>query len=95
VRVVWEKRDRYARIVGRVFAAECDAACPYTIDVGLEQIRAGLAWHYKQYQREQSPSDRERYAQLERYARDRREGLWHDAQPTPPWDYRLAPLTGR
>lgn len=27
-------------------------------DVGLEQIRAGMTWHYKEYQREQPTEDR-------------------------------------
>jgi endonuclease YncB( thermonuclease family) len=88
-RVVWDKRDRYGRIVGRVFAAECDhAGCAYTVDAGLEQIRAGLAWHYKQYQRDQWPSERARYAALEVEARARRDGLWKDPEPVPPWDFR-------
>ena len=87
VRVVWEKRDRYARIVGRVWVAEC-AACPYTVDVGLEQIRAGLAWHYTQYQREQALAQRERYAALERNARERRAGLWTEPHPVAPWKFR-------
>ena len=88
VRVVWDKKDRYSRIVGRVFAAECEAACPYTVDVALEQIRAGLAWHYKQYAREQPPPQRELYAALERRARERREGLWQEPHPIAPWEFR-------
>jgi endonuclease YncB( thermonuclease family) len=88
-RVVWDKRDRYGRIVGRVFAAGCDHAdCAYSLDAGLEQIRAGLAWHYKQYQRDQSPLERARYAALEDEARARGEGLWQDAAPVPPWNFR-------
>jgi endonuclease YncB( thermonuclease family) len=88
-RVVWDKRDRYGRIVGQVFAAECGhAGCAHTVDAGLEQIRAGLAWHYKQYQRDQPPSERARYAALEVEARTRRDGLWKDAEPVPPWDFR-------
>ena len=88
VHVFWDKRDRYARIVGRVYAAECERACPYSIDVGLEQIRAGLAWHYRQYAREQPPRDRERYAESERRAREQREGLWSDTHPVAPWQFR-------
>ena len=88
VRVVWDRKDRYARIVGRVYTAECEAACPYTVDVGLEQIRAGLAWHYKLYAKEQPPRVRERYAELEHHARVRRSGLWSDVQPVAPWDFR-------
>jgi endonuclease YncB( thermonuclease family) len=87
-RVVWDKRDRYGRILGRVFAAACEHGCAYSVDAGLEQIRAGLAWHYKQYQRDQSPSERARYAALEDEARARGEGLWKDADPVPPWNYR-------
>lgn len=87
--VVWDKRDRYGRIVGRVLARDCSGlTCRYSIDAGLEQIKAGLAWHYKQYEKEQAPAERMRYAALEQEARTRREGLWHDAGPVPPWEYR-------
>ena len=89
VRVSWEKRDRYRRIVGRVLAGECvESKCRYTIDVGLEQIKAGLAWHYKQYAVEQPPAERARYAAIELRARERREGLWNDPEPVPPWQFR-------
>ena len=87
--VVWDKRDRYGRIVGRVLARDCAGiTCRYSLDAGLEQIKAGLAWHYKQYQNEQDPADRTQYAALEREARVRGEGLWKDPQPVPPWQYR-------
>jgi endonuclease YncB( thermonuclease family) len=39
VTVDWYKKDRYGRLVGTVFLKG--------VEVGLEQIRAGLAWHYK------------------------------------------------
>jgi endonuclease YncB( thermonuclease family) len=87
--VVWTKRDRYGRIVGRVLAAECEApGCRYTVDVGLEQLRVGLAWHYKRYEQEQPPAERMQYAALEQQARARRDGLWHDPHAAPPWDFR-------
>lgn len=89
VLVVWEKHDRYRRIIGRVLAPECDRiACRYSLDAGLEQIKAGLAWHYKQYEREQPPDDRLKYAASEREARERREGLWRDPDSLPPWEFR-------
>lgn len=47
-----------------------------------------MAWHYKAYAREQSPDDREMYAATEDAARSARIGLWADARPTPPWDFR-------
>jgi endonuclease YncB( thermonuclease family) len=90
--VSWHKRDRYGRLVGRVGLAVPGACgrpdCPRVEDVGLAQVESGLAWHYRQYQNEQSPEDRRRYALAEQEARAKREGLWRDAHPMPPWEYR-------
>ena len=87
--VVWSKRDRYGRIVGRVLLQECTASgCAYTTDLGLEQLKAGLAWHYKQYAKDQPLGERVRYAWFEQQARARREGLWKEAVPVPPWQFR-------
>jgi endonuclease YncB( thermonuclease family) len=47
VSVRWSKRDRYGRIVGEVSINGRD--------ICLEQIKAGMAWHYKYYQSEQTP----------------------------------------
>lgn len=80
VSVAWEKRDRYGRVLGKVLAGGRDAC--------LAQVRAGMAWHYKHYQGEQSPEDRRLYAEAERDAREARRGLWTDPDPTPPWDFR-------
>jgi endonuclease YncB( thermonuclease family) len=80
VNVEWYKHDHYGRIVGNVFVDAQDA--------GLQQIKAGLAWHYKYYENEQSISDRLAYAEAEVKAREKRLGLWADAAPTPPWSYR-------
>lgn len=78
--VEYEKTDRYGRTLGKVLA---DGR-----DVNLLQVKAGLAWHYKYYQDEQSPADRRLYADAETEARDARRGLWADPGPIPPWDYR-------
>ena len=56
--------------------------------MNLEQIEAGLAWHNKRYEREQSASDRIKYSDAELEARRRKIGLWHDTNPVPPRDYR-------
>ena len=42
VEVQSNKIDKYGRTVGKVLVAGKDA--------NLEQVRAGLAWHYKEYQ---------------------------------------------
>lgn len=78
--VDWEKTDRYGRIIG-VIAVE-------QLDAGLEQIRAGLAWHYKQYEKEQPPRSRTAYAAAEDTSRKARIGIWSQPEPIPPWDYR-------
>lgn len=80
VTVEWKKLDRYGRVIGKVFRGKDD--------VCLAQVRAGMAWHYKTYEREQSRDDRESYAQAEDEARQNRRGLWRDPTPTPPWDFR-------
>ena len=80
VSVEWEKRDRYGRVLGKVLAGGRDAC--------LAQVRAGMAWHYKYYQEEQSPEDRRLYAEAEREARAARRGLWAEPDPVPPWDFR-------
>jgi endonuclease YncB( thermonuclease family) len=58
-------------------------------DIGLEQIRAGLAWHYKRFQREQTPEARRAYGDAEDAARKAQLGLWQDgANVVPPWEWR-------
>jgi endonuclease YncB( thermonuclease family) len=80
VTVETTKRDRYGRSVGTV---RIDG-----LDANLEQIKRGMAWHYRAYEREQSPQERQDYAAAEVAAREARLGLWKDAQPVPPWDFR-------
>ncbi len=74
------KRDRYGREVGKVLAGG--------LDVNLEQVRRGLAWHYKAYEREQPAEDRTTYSAAEQEARVARIGLWTDPVPLPPWEFR-------
>ena len=51
-------------------------------------MKRGLAWHYKAYEREQSVIDRNVYTEAESEVQAARRGLWSDADPVPPWDYR-------
>jgi len=76
------KRDRYGRAVCKVYVGGQD--------IGLIQIRDGLAWWYRAYAHEQSPEDRRRYELEERDARLRNWGLWSDPRSVPPWDWRAA-----
>lgn len=80
VAIEWNKLDRYGRIVGKIVV---DAR-----DVNLSQVEAGLAWWYQKYSAEQSVADQQLYAQAEERAKRERLGLWKEAEPVAPWDWR-------
>ena len=80
------KIDRYGRAVCRVVVDG--------VDIGLEQIRRGYAWHYVKYAPEQRASDRALYARAESDARLAHAGLWSFGDPVPPWDYRRSARGG-
>ena len=89
VRVDWKKRDRFGRIVGKVWVRPIDCSnCELTLDAGLAQLSVGLAWWYRKYAWEQSAEDRARYEVEEGEARARQVGLWGDPAPEPPWGWR-------
>lgn len=74
------KQDRYQRSICIVLVDD--------VDVGLQQIQAGLAWWYRQYISEQTGSERASYEAAERDAKAHRRGLWAMQNPTPPWEWR-------
>jgi endonuclease YncB( thermonuclease family) len=74
------KRDRYGREVYAVFVG--------TRDIGLGQVRSGMAWWYREYANEQTPEDQGAYEGAEDAAKMTRRGLWKDARPVPPWEFR-------
>ena len=80
VNVYWEKKDRYQRLLGKVTLEEQD--------ICLEQVKRGMAWHYKQYQRDQTQEDRMKYTLAEKEARENRIGLWSDESPVEPSKFR-------
>jgi endonuclease YncB( thermonuclease family) len=73
VTVTYQKIDQYGRLVGKIIL---DGK-----DINLEQVKAGMAWHYKFYEDEQTPEDRELYGKAEAEARAARRGLWQDPNP--------------
>ena len=73
-------KDRFDRLVGKLWL--------HDVDVNLVQIQRGMAWHFKHYARDQLPADRSRYDHAEQQARQARLGLWQDADPMPPWQFR-------
>jgi len=90
VDVEWTKLDRYKRVVGKVLVASpnCSTDCSRSFDAGLSQVRAGLAWWYRKYAKEQPADDLPKYEQAELGAQSRHQGLWTDKSPIAPWDWR-------
>jgi len=90
----YSKYDRYGRILGKIMVGSKGdkfcliIECAREIDVGLEQIKAGMAWHYKRYQNEQSREDINFYSSAEKSAKQNQLGLWSDKSPIPPWKWR-------
>ncbi len=74
VEVKEKDTDRYGRVVGVVL---CEGK-----NLNLELVKAGLAWHYKQY------SKSKELAKAEQEARDGKAGLWSQQNPQPPWEFR-------
>lgn len=60
------------------------------VDIGLEQIKDGMAWWFRKYAKEQTPEDQSVYENAELMAKLKRLGLWGDTNPVPPWDWRKA-----
>jgi endonuclease YncB( thermonuclease family) len=80
VLVTWDKKDKYYRILGKVIVDGKDA--------NYLQLKKGLAWYYKQYEKDLSDEDREKYTEAEEWARNYTEGLWADSNSIPPWEFR-------
>ena len=74
-------RDRYGRAICKIAVAG--------VDVNKQQIVRGMAWMYRRY-----ASDRS-YSEAEGQAQSHRIGIWHDAQPVPPWDFRRKVILSR
>lgn len=70
----YKEIDRYGRIVGKVYLGH--------IEINLEILQNGYAWHYKNY------DNSEEYSQAEINARKKRIGLWSLKNPVPPWNFR-------
>lgn len=83
VSVVWSKKDKYGRTVGKVLRLDGQDVC-------MEQVALGMAWHYKQYASEQFSDDRLRYADAHINAKEAQIGLWQDPSAVPPWSWRHA-----
>ena len=74
------KTDKYRREVCVVMVDGQDA--------NLAQVKAGMAWWCRKYQKEQTPRQRAEYEAAEATAKSGRVGLWDDADAVPPREWR-------
>ena len=74
VKVEWEKKDQFGRILGIVYLDGTD--------INLEMVATGNAWHYAHF--DQTPE----YIEAEKTAKGNRLGLWADESPINPYDFR-------
>jgi endonuclease YncB( thermonuclease family) len=66
--------DRYSRMIAIVTLG--------SENINEAMLAAGLAWHYKRY--DKNPT----WAALEQEARKAKTGLWQNPNPIEPWEYR-------
>lgn len=66
--------DRYGRTLGRL---TLDGT-----DINFEMVRRGFAWCYRKYLTDPS------CLAIEADAKQAHRGLWADAEPVPPWEFR-------
>jgi endonuclease YncB( thermonuclease family) len=71
--------DQYRRLVAVIRYAGRD--------VNREMVAEGMAWAFRHYLQGVYASE---YIGAESRARSRREGLWRDRNPQPPWEFRQA-----
>lgn len=86
------KRSLESLIHGRTVRAECQGRDKYgrllcvlwlgRTDVNVEQVRRGMAWAYR------GPLTPPGYMEAEEMARVDRRGLWREADPMPPSQWR-------
>ena len=74
VLIEYKTTDRYGRILGIIYLGD--------MDVNLQMVRDGYAWHYKHF--DTTPS----YAAAEREAQAAKRGLWAATNPIHPRKWR-------
>lgn len=72
--------DRYGRVLGWISVGRVGGG---SVDVNRTMVCAGLAWWYQQY----APGETA-LKSFQSEAQKARRGLWRDARPVAPWDFR-------
>ena len=71
---VWDKLDRYRRIIGVVYVENTE--------INLAMVSTGNAWHYKAFDSSHA------YSEAEKSARENRLGLWAGSNVISPQEWR-------
>lgn len=74
-------KDRYGRTIA-------DVILPDGGNLNQILVKEGMCWWYRKYAPENAVLE-----ELETDAREKQRGLWADAQPVPPWEWRKAKRT--
>lgn len=77
VKVVPLNEDRYNRVIGLLIHAG--------VTLNYKQLQEGQAWVYTQYCKARFCREWQR---AEQSAQESQIGLWQEASPTPPWEWR-------
>ena len=84
VRVVTQGEDRSGQIIGDVYFKDARATgSDEEIHLNNHLVEIGLAWHFVRF-----APDNKILASSEQRARDSSVGLWAEADPVAPWDWR-------
>ena len=78
VEVEWTEKDRYGRILGIIYLKRDEGK----VDVNLEMVKTGNAWHYSYH--DKTPT----YVEAENDARAAKRGLWAAPDPVNPYQWR-------
>lgn len=68
-------KDRYGRMIGEIILEDGGS-------LNQELLKVGLAWQYRRYSKDPY------LLRLEQTAREEQQGLWIDANPIAPWEFR-------
>ena len=80
VTVIGDKKDKYKRLLGVIYLDE--------LDINLEMIKAGAAWHFKKYAKfDQTEYQYKIYDENEHQAKLKKIGLWKE-NAISPWLWR-------
>jgi micrococcal nuclease len=84
VRVVTRGEDRSGQIIGDVYFKEAQATgSDEEFHLNNHLVENGLAWHFVRF-----APDNKTLASSEQRARESKAGLWAEADPVAPWDWR-------